>query len=200
MKSNSFFEMTESVRGPGNMNSTSQPIRTNLLGLERSELEAFFSSIGEKPFRARQVMKWIYQAGVDCFDQMTDLSTGLRDRLSEIAEIRPPQVLTRQDSTDGTRKWLFGTDENNGIETVYIPERTRGTLCISSQVGCVLDCTFCSTAQQGINRNLSAAEIIGQVWLANRELGCTLAKMDIPPGLSTSWLHPRRFHIRALAT
>ena len=155
------------------MNPTSPPIRTNLLGLERSELEAFFSSLGEKPFRARQVMKWVYQAGVDRFEQMTDLSNGLRDKLKEVAEIRPPEVLTRQDSIDGTRKWLFGTDERNGIETVYIPERTRGTLCISSQVGCVLDCTFCSTAQQGINRNLSAAEIIGQVWLANRELGCT---------------------------
>ena len=106
------------------MNPTSPPIRTNLLGLERSELEAFFSSLGEKPFRARQVMKWVYQAGVDRFEQMTDLSNGLRDKLKEVAEIRPPEVLTRQDSIDGTRKWLFGTDERNGIETVYIPERT----------------------------------------------------------------------------
>ncbi|MEE8118260.1 MAG: 23S rRNA (adenine(2503)-C(2))-methyltransferase RlmN [Gammaproteobacteria bacterium] len=147
--------------------------RTNLLGLERSELEAFFASLGEKPFRARQVMKWIYQAGEDDFHRMTDLSKALRDKLNDVAEIRAPKIMTRQVSVDGTRKWLFGTDEQNGIETVFIPERKRGTLCISSQVGCVLDCTFCSTAQQGINRNLSAAEIVGQVWLANRELGCT---------------------------
>ncbi|MCG8432504.1 MAG: 23S rRNA (adenine(2503)-C(2))-methyltransferase RlmN [Gammaproteobacteria bacterium] len=127
--------------------------------------------MGEKPYRARQVMKWIYHMGCDDFAEMTDISKDLRARLGELAEIRGPSVMTRQDSQDGTRKWLFRMDNSNGIETVFIPERHRGTLCISSQVGCALDCTFCSTAQQGFNRNLTAAEIIGQVWMANRELG-----------------------------
>jgi len=153
--------------------------RVNLLGLPKPELEAFFASLGEKPFRARQIMKWIYKQGVGDFEQMTDLSKALRERLAAVAEVVPPQIALTQVSADGTRKWLLDVPSdkvasaNQQIEMVYIPEPDRGTLCISSQVGCVLDCTFCSTAQQGFNRNLSAAEIVGQVWLANRELGWT---------------------------
>jgi 23S rRNA (adenine2503-C2)-methyltransferase len=145
--------------------------KTNLLGMPREELEQFFSDMGEKPFRARQLMKWIYEGCEDDFDKMTDISKKLRDRLKDIAEIRTPEIMVDKESRDGTHKWLLRMDASNGIETVFIPESERGTLCISSQVGCALDCTFCSTAQQGFNRNLSAAEIVGQVWLANRELG-----------------------------
>jgi 23S rRNA (adenine2503-C2)-methyltransferase len=145
--------------------------RTNLLGLTRSGLEAFVTAMGEKPFRARQLMKWLYKRHVDDFDQMTDLARSFRERLKEVAEVRAPEIRMTQVSADGTRKWLLAMDGTQGIEMVYIPEPGRGTLCISSQVGCAMDCTFCSTAQQGFNRNLTAAEIVGQVWLANRELG-----------------------------
>lgn len=145
--------------------------KINLLGLDRAGLEAFCMTLGEKPFRARQLMKWIYQAGVDDFAQMTDLAKSLRARLAQVAEIRGPDVMTDQLAGDGTRKWLFRMDNSQGIETVFIPDGERGTLCISSQVGCALDCSFCSTAKQGFNRNLSTAEIIGQVWLANRAMG-----------------------------
>ena len=127
--------------------------------------------LGEKPFRARQIMNWIYRRGVGDFEEMTDLSQKLRQRLAEVAEIRVPRIVMEQHSADGTRKWMLGMGRTQGIETVFIPEPSRGTLCISSQVGCVLDCSFCSTAQQGFNRNLSTAEIVGQVWLANREMG-----------------------------
>lgn len=143
----------------------------NLFGLSQPELQAFFERIGEKPFRARQVMQWIYRRGVDDFEAMTDLSKTLRNRLRETAVLHVPEIVVEQQSTDATRKWMLRTDAAQGIETVFIPEPNRGTLCISSQVGCVLDCAFCATAQQGFNRNLSTAEIIGQVWLANRELG-----------------------------
>jgi 23S rRNA (adenine2503-C2)-methyltransferase len=145
--------------------------RINLLGLSRPAMEDFFAGLGEKPFRARQVMAWIYRRGVDDFEQMTDLSKGLRARLAEVAQITVPRISAAQHSTDDTRKWMLSMGSTQGIETVFIPEPSRGTLCISSQIGCVLDCTFCATAQQGFNRNLSTAEIIGQVWLANRELG-----------------------------
>jgi 23S rRNA (adenine2503-C2)-methyltransferase len=149
--------------------------RVNLLGLTRSELEAFASSIGEKPFRARQLMKWLYKRSVADFGQMTDLAKDFRARLGSVAEVRVPEVLLRQVSADGTRKWLLKLDgsgnASQAIEMVYIPEPGRGTLCISSQIGCAMDCSFCSTAQQGFNRNLSVADIVGQVWLANRELG-----------------------------
>jgi 23S rRNA (adenine2503-C2)-methyltransferase len=145
--------------------------RTNLLGLTRSGLEAFVATMGEKPFRARQLMKWLYKRHVDDFDQMTDLAKAFRERLKQVAEVRVPEIRMTQVSADGTRKWLLAIDGTQGIEMVYIPEPGRGTLCISSQVGCAMDCTFCSTAQQGFNRNLTAAEIVGQVWLANRELG-----------------------------
>jgi 23S rRNA (adenine2503-C2)-methyltransferase len=149
--------------------------RVNLLGLTRSELEAFASSIGEKPFRARQLMKWLYKRSVAEFGQMTDLAKDFRARLATVAEVRVPEVLLRQSSADGTRKWLLSMDgsgnASQAIEMVYIPEPGRGTLCISSQIGCAMDCSFCSTGQQGFNRNLSVADIVGQVWLANRELG-----------------------------
>jgi len=144
--------------------------RTNLLGLPMEDMIAFFDALGEKSFRARQVMKWIYARGVDDFESMTDLSKDLRARLARKAEIRLPEIGAVQDSEDGTVKWFLRTDEHQGIETVYIPEPSRGTLCISSQVGCAMDCSFCATAQQGFNRNLTAAEIVGQVLIAKRML------------------------------
>ena len=145
--------------------------KANLLDMDREALQGFFAGIGEKPFRAAQVLQWLHQRGVDDFDAMTDLSKSLRARLKEVAEIRAPEVTVDQQSADGTRKWLLRLADGNAIETVFIPEDDRGTLCVSSQVGCALDCAFCSTAQQGFNRNLTLAEIIGQLWLANRALG-----------------------------
>ena len=145
--------------------------KVNLLNLSRAEMEDFFVSLDEKPFRASQVFKWIYQCGVDNFTDMTNLSKSLRVRLEEIAEIRPPKIILDHASDDGTHKWVVEIDSGNHIETVFIPEKNRGTLCVSSQVGCALACTFCSTAQQGFNRNLSTAEIIGQLWVANKALG-----------------------------
>ena len=144
--------------------------RTNLLGLARPQLEAFVAQLGSKPFRARQLMNWIYKRGVGSFAQMTDLAKEFRARLDERAEVRAPQIVSVQHSADGTTKWLLKADANQAFEMVFIPEPDRGTLCISSQVGCALDCSFCATAQQGFNRNLSSAEIVGQVWLAAREL------------------------------
>jgi 23S rRNA (adenine2503-C2)-methyltransferase len=145
--------------------------RMNLLGLPRAELETFVAQrLGAKPFRARQLMKWIYRRGVADFSAMSDLAQDFRAQLADVAEIAVPQIVTEQKSSDGTRKWMLRMDEVQGIETVYIPEPDRGTLCISSQVGCAMDCSFCATAQQGFNRNLSVAEIVGQVWLARREL------------------------------
>lgn len=164
------------------MNATSP--KTNLLGLTRPELEAFIAQMGEKPFRARQLLKWLYKRAESDFDKMTDLAKSFRERLKEVAEVRTPDIRMTQVSADGTRKWLLSMDTLRGkakegdpidasqaIEMVFIPEPGRGTLCISSQLGCAMDCTFCSTAQQGFNRNLSVAEIVGQVWLANKELG-----------------------------
>lgn len=150
------------------MNATA---KTNLLGFTRPELEAFVERMGEKPFRARQLFKWLYKRHENDFDKMTDLAKSFRERLKEVAEVRVPEIKVTQVSADGTRKWLLAMDGTQGIEMVFIPEPGRGTLCISSQVGCAMDCTFCSTAQQGFNRNLTVAEIVGQVWLANRELG-----------------------------
>ena len=144
--------------------------RTNLLGLARPELEAFIAQLGGKPFRARQLMNWIYKRGVDSFTQMTDLAKEFRAQLAALAEVRAPEILSERRSTDGTSKWVLRADARQAFEMVFIPEPDRGTLCISSQVGCALDCSFCATAQQGFNRNLSTAEIIGQVWLAEREL------------------------------
>jgi 23S rRNA (adenine2503-C2)-methyltransferase len=145
--------------------------KTNLLGLTRAGMEEFVLGMGEKPFRARQLMKWIYRRAVGDFDAMTDLGKDFRQRLAAVADIRTPEVVVAQSSADGTRKWLLRLESGQAIEMVFIPEPGRGTLCISSQVGCTMDCTFCSTAQQGFNRNLETAEILGQVWLANRELG-----------------------------
>jgi len=145
--------------------------RVNLLGLTRPELEAWCVERGGKPFRARQLMHWMYKRGATQFDEMTDLAKAFRAQLASEAEIRLPEIVTRQDAADGTIKWELKADAGQAFEMVYIPEEDRGTLCISSQVGCALDCSFCSTAQQGFNRNLTTAEIVGQVWLANRELG-----------------------------
>ena len=145
--------------------------QVNLLDLDESGLVRFFESRGEHRFRAQQIIKWVHQQGVTDFEAMTNLSKSLRDSLSSDTEIRPPEIVSTQLSTDGTRKWLMRVDNGNCVETVYIPEGERGTLCVSSQVGCPLDCRFCATARQGFNRNLSVAEIIGQVWLAARELG-----------------------------
>ncbi|MGB9428927.1 MAG: 23S rRNA (adenine(2503)-C(2))-methyltransferase RlmN [Gammaproteobacteria bacterium] len=195
---------------------TDAPQKTNLLGLDHPGLEAFFAGLGEQPFRARQVMQWIYHRSVVDFDAMTDLGKALRAKLKECAEVRVPEVITDQLSDDGTRKWLLRMDASNGIETVFIPDgdrtvsdgvmadntpadlagsatapastapagrspkggpsanasgRYRGTLCISSQVGCAMDCSFCATGKQGFNRNLSTAEIVAQVWVANQRLG-----------------------------
>jgi 23S rRNA (adenine2503-C2)-methyltransferase len=149
---------------------TTSAARTNLLGMSQDMLEAFFAARGEKPFRARQLMQWIYQRYVTDFDEMTDLSKKLREQLREGADIVLPTVQSRHASADGTRKWLFATDCGQAVETVFIPEPGRGTLCISSQVGCALDCAFCATGAQGFNRNLTSAEIIGQVLVANQEL------------------------------
>jgi 23S rRNA (adenine2503-C2)-methyltransferase len=145
--------------------------KTNLLGLTRAGMEEFVLGMGEKPFRARQLMKWMYRRAVGDFDEMTDLGKDFRRRLAEVAEIRAPEVIVSQVSADGTRKWLLRFESGQAIEMVFIPEPGRGTLCISSQVGCTMDCGFCSTGAQGFNRNLDTAEIVGQVWLANRELG-----------------------------
>lgn len=174
-----------------------QTAKHNLLGLDRDGLRGFFADIGEKPFRAQQLLQWIHRRGIADFDAMTDLSKGLRSKLLEVAEIRAPEIVTEQHSDDGTRKWLLRLDDGNCIETVFIPEgehpnqnnsdvkkqevrhaadisgRYRGTLCVSSQVGCILNCSFCSTARQGFNRNLEAHEIIGQLWVAARALGQT---------------------------
>jgi len=144
---------------------------TNLFGLDRAQLRAAFEAMGEKPYRADQVMQWIYRRGRDSFDEMSNISKDLRQRLAAHFEIRTPELVTEQTSQDGTRKWVLRLDGGNAIETVYIPEEGRATLCISSQVGCAMDCSFCSTAQQGLNRNMTTAEIVAQVWFAARTLG-----------------------------
>lgn len=147
--------------------ATSTPAsKVNLLGMTRAQLEAFFGELGEKKFRAQQVMKWMHHQGVRDFQAMTNLGKGLRDRLESCAEITPPHIESQQDSADGTRKWAIKVDGGALVEAVLIPEGDRATLCVSSQVGCSLDCKFCSTGKQGFQRDLSAAEIIGQVWLA----------------------------------
>ncbi len=146
--------------------------RLNLLELDRGGLERFFAEqLGEQRFRAHQVMKWIYHRHVTDFAAMTDLGKSLREKLESSAEVLPPKILFEKPSVDGTHKWLLGMDGGNAIEAVFIPDKGRGTLCVSSQVGCGLNCQFCSTATQGFNRNLGAAEIIGQVWIAARHLG-----------------------------
>jgi 23S rRNA (adenine2503-C2)-methyltransferase len=143
---------------------------TNLLGLDRDGLGRFFEAQGEKPFRVRQVLQWMHQRGEDDFGKMSDLARSLRDRLVAVASVQAPAIVGDTTAADGTRKWLLKVDGANAVEAVFIPETSRGTLCVSSQAGCVLDCAFCSTGKQGFNRNLTTAEIVGQLWLANRLL------------------------------
>jgi 23S rRNA (adenine2503-C2)-methyltransferase len=142
----------------------------NLLDYDYQQMRDLLGSWGEKPYRAQQLMQWIHQSGLVNFAQMTNLGKGLREKLSQLACIQVPEIVTCQESNDGTHKWLLKLSCGNCIETVFIPEKNRGTLCVSSQVGCALNCSFCSTAKQGFNRNLTTAEIIGQVWLAVRAL------------------------------
>ncbi|KES16860.1 bifunctional tRNA (adenosine(37)-C2)-methyltransferase TrmG/ribosomal RNA large subunit methyltransferase RlmN [Gilliamella apis] len=159
-------------------NPTNEKI--NLLNFTRQQLREFFISLGEKPFRADQVMKWIYHFGIDDFDLMTDINKKLREQLKKLAEIKAPKIAIEQRSSDGTIKWALDVGNNQMIESVYIPERDRATLCVSSQVGCALECKFCSTAQQGFNRNLTVSEIIGQVWRASNAIGVTGKLADRP--------------------
>jgi len=142
----------------------------NLLELDKDGFAQFCAGLGEKPYRARQLMHWIHQSGVDDFEAMTDIAKPLRARLRDVAEVRAPSIVRDTVAADGTRKWLLDVGAGNAIETVFIPETSRGTLCVSSQAGCALECTFCSTGRQGFNRNLTAGEIIGQLWLASRLL------------------------------
>ncbi|ATM99967.1 bifunctional tRNA (adenosine(37)-C2)-methyltransferase TrmG/ribosomal RNA large subunit methyltransferase RlmN [Proteus terrae] len=151
-------------------NTVNQKTKINLLDLNRKQMRELFVSMGEKPFRADQIMKWMYHYCYDDFDQMTDINKVLRNKLKEIAEIKAPEVSEEQRSTDGTIKWAIKVGDQQ-VETVYIPEDDRATLCVSSQVGCALECKFCSTAQQGFNRNLKVSEIIGQVWRAAKIIG-----------------------------
>ena len=144
--------------------------KVNLMNLTRAQMREFFAELGEKPFRADQLVKWIYHFGEDNFDNMTNLNKKLREKLKSVAEIKAPEVAVEQRSTDGTIKWAMQVGDQQ-VETVYIPEADRATLCVSSQVGCALACTFCSTAQQGFNRNLTVSEIIGQVWRASKIIG-----------------------------
>ena len=143
----------------------------DILGLDRGGLEALFADLGDKPFRAKQVLQWLHQRGVSDFDAMTDLSKGLRAKLAERVTLTEPRVLSEQRSSDGTTKWLLGLHDGNAVETVFIPEEERGTLCISSQAGCPLDCKFCATGYGGFQRNLAASEIIAQVRHARAEVG-----------------------------
>ena len=155
-----------------------QTAKVNLLGLTQQQLEAFFEQLGEKRFRAGQVMKWIHHFGIDDFDAMSNLGKALREKLKACAEIRGPEVVSQDISSDGTRKWVVRVASGSCVETVYIPQGGRGTLCVSSQAGCALDCSFCSTGKQGFNSDLTSAEIIGQVWIANKSFGTVPAKID----------------------
>jgi len=146
-------------------------LKPNLLDLDHAAMRGFFVSLGEKPFHGTQVLRWIHQRGEVDFDRMTDLSKSLRENLAQHAGIRLPEVVRDSVASDGTRKWLMRLGDGNCIETVFIPEDDRGTLCVSSQVGCMLNCSFCSTARQGFNRNLEVGEIIGQLWVAGQALG-----------------------------
>ena len=143
-----------------------QQAKINLMGLSRLQMEQFFLDLGEKKFRAHQILKWIHHAGITQIEEMSNLGKALREKLMKVAEVRPPEIVSQQDSSDGTRKWAIRVEGGGLVETVLIPAGNRATLCVSSQVGCALDCSFCSTGKQGFQRDLSAAEIIGQVWLA----------------------------------
>lgn len=146
-------------------------MNVNLLGLDSDQLAGFVAGLGEKPFRARQLKRWVHRFGESDFGRMSDLARSLREKLAETAHIAPPRIVRDTVADDGTRKWLLDVGNGSAIETVFIPESRRGTLCISTQAGCTLACGFCSTGRQGFNRNLSVADIVGQLWLANRELG-----------------------------
>ncbi|MDO8466147.1 MAG: 23S rRNA (adenine(2503)-C(2))-methyltransferase RlmN [Gallionella sp.] len=146
-------------------------MQQNLLDFDAHALAGYLTEMGEKPFRARQLMRWIYKGGEPDFAAMTDIAATLRDKLAQCACITAPEIMREELSGDGTCKWLLNVGTGNAVETVYIPEETRGTLCVSTQAGCALDCAFCSTGKQGFNRNLSVAEIIGQLWWANHQLG-----------------------------
>ena len=148
-------------------------MRLNLLNLDAAQLAGFFAEAGEKPFRAKQLLRWMHQFGEADFAKMSDIAKPLREKLTASAVIEPPPVLSDTTAADGTRKWLIDVGNGNAVESVFIPETNRGTLCVSSQAGCALDCKFCSTGKQGFNRNLSTAEIIGQLWIANKALGAT---------------------------
>lgn len=147
--------------------------KINLLGMDKKAMREFFVSVGEKPYRADQILKWIHFNGMQDFSGMSNISKELRQKLSEMAEVSVPQIIYEKAASDGTYKWLLRLNDGNCIETVFIPEKTRGTLCISSQVGCILNCDFCSTGKQGFNRNLTTAEIISQLWIAIRKLSKT---------------------------
>lgn len=151
----------------------------NLLDLDAQSLTAFLEGAGEKPFRAKQVMRWVHRNGVSEVEKMTDISKSLREKLISLSEIRLPNVVSDSTSSDGTRKWLLDVGTGNSVETVFIPEQNRGTLCVSSQAGCALDCQFCSTGKQGFNRNLTTAEIIGQLWLASASLGGSSRRLPL---------------------
>jgi 23S rRNA (adenine2503-C2)-methyltransferase len=157
-----------------------QTAKVNLLGLSKSQMEAFLLTLGEKPFRAVQIMKWIHQLGVTDFEAMTNISKSLRSALADVAEIRPPKIRSHFAASDGCHKWIVEVASGSGVEMVYIPEAGRGTLCVSSQAGCSLDCSFCATGKQGFNSDLSSAEIIGQLWLANKALGWVDMKTPRP--------------------
>ena len=143
----------------------------NLLNFDTAQLAGFFAEIGEKPFRAKQLLRWMHQFGEADFSRMTDLAKPLREKLAASAVIEVPAIVSDSTAEDGTRKWLVDVGKGNAVESVFIPEANRGTLCVSSQAGCALDCKFCSTGKQGFNRNLTVAEIIGQLWIANKALG-----------------------------
>ena len=146
-------------------------MKKNLIGMNKEDLELFFLSLGEKSFRSKQVYQWIHQKGVSDFHAMTNISRELQEKLSEKAEISAPKVVLEKDSKDGTRKWVLSVGEGDLIEMVLIPEGKRATLCISSQVGCAVDCSFCATGKQGFSRNLELSEIIGQLWVAENSFG-----------------------------
>tara|TARA_Y100001968_G_scaffold116678_1_gene106056 strand:- start:12 stop:1139 length:1128 start_codon:yes stop_codon:yes gene_type:complete len=162
------------------MKTVSNPESVNLLGLNQKSLEEFFVSIEERPFRAVQVMKWIHQRGVSDFSQMTDLSKELREKLENNCVVKAPEVIYEKTSEDGTRKWVISMGNKDRIEMVLIPEKNRATLCVSSQVGCAVDCSFCATGKQGFSRNLNLDEIIGQVWVAANSFGVPRSPNDRP--------------------
>jgi 23S rRNA (adenine2503-C2)-methyltransferase len=156
-------------------------MRTNLLGLDPDALAVFFAALGERPFRAQQVLRWVHRCGESDFARMSDLSKGLRDALARAAEIAPPPLIRARAAADGTQKWLLDVGAGNAVETVFIPEANRGTLCVSTQAGCTMACRFCATGRQGFNRNLGTAEIIGQLWWVSRELRAQAAAAGAAP-------------------